>query len=339
MSSVLPPPVAIAADATWLAQALDGNAGLMRFVRMDREAYRTASFLDDRMLSPTTTAQLLPIADLAGAVSSSARQDARWVFHIGHVGSTLVARLLGELPQVLSVREPRSLRDLAACLPPRRRELAPVVTALMSRSFAADELAVVKATSFVSEIAAELVPAGERALFLYAHPRAYIEGILAGENSVKELHALAGSREQRMLARVPSMSESRASNAHLAAAAWACEMTALESAAATMGDRQLLWQDFDRMLADMAEALGTTANFFGVSASNEELASVAGGPLMRRYSKAPEYEYSPALRADLLADARRRNGGEIAGAMRMLAEAAKGSPLLRRALDRAETED
>ena len=38
--------------------------------------------------------------------------DARWIFHIGHVGSTLISRLLGELEGVLSVREPRSLRDL-----------------------------------------------------------------------------------------------------------------------------------------------------------------------------------------------------------------------------------
>ena len=35
------------------------------------------------------------------------RSDARWIFHIGHVGSTLVSRLLGELDEVLAIREPR----------------------------------------------------------------------------------------------------------------------------------------------------------------------------------------------------------------------------------------
>ena len=45
------------------------------------------------------------------------RSDARWIFHIGHVGSTLVSRLLGELAGVLAIREPRLLRDLALTPP------------------------------------------------------------------------------------------------------------------------------------------------------------------------------------------------------------------------------
>ena len=61
----------------------------------------------------------------------------------------------------------------------------------MSRTFADDELACVKATSFVSEIAPLLVPPGERALFMFATPRNYIASILAGENSVKDLRMTA----------------------------------------------------------------------------------------------------------------------------------------------------
>ena len=61
----------------------------------------------------------------------------------------------------------------------------------MSRTFGPDEFACVKATSFVSEIAPELVPPGERALFMFASPRNYIASILAGENQCQELHMLA----------------------------------------------------------------------------------------------------------------------------------------------------
>ena len=63
---------------------------------------------------------------------------------------------------------------------------------------AAGEIACVKATSFAGEIAPELVPSGERALFMYATPANYIASILAGENSVQELRTLAGSRSQRL---------------------------------------------------------------------------------------------------------------------------------------------
>ena len=100
------------ADARWLAQAIDPRARLIRLVRMDEAAYRGASFLDDRMFAAPLETRLCSLDDALEEANSTGRNDARWIFHIGHVGSTLVARLLGELDGLLSIREPRSLRDL-----------------------------------------------------------------------------------------------------------------------------------------------------------------------------------------------------------------------------------
>jgi hypothetical protein len=57
---------------------------------------------------------------------------------------------------------------------------------------------------------------------------------------------------------------------------------------------------------------------------------------MRRYSKALEYDYSPGLRRELLAEARRDYGHHIDSAIAMLEKAAASSPLLARALSRAD---
>src|SRR5215210_8336367 len=164
----------IAADAKWLAQALDPAAGQVRLIAMDGDSYRAASFLDDRMLQAPVDAQVVPWPAVEEAMSGGLRTDARWIFHIGHVGSTLVSRLLGELDGVLAVREPRLLRDVAMSPADMRDAYLPPVAKLMSRTFGEDETACVKATSFVSEIAADLVPRGERALFMYATPRNYV---------------------------------------------------------------------------------------------------------------------------------------------------------------------
>jgi hypothetical protein len=59
---------------------------------------------------------------------------------------------------------------------------------------------------------------------------------------------------------------------------------------------------------------------------------------MRRYSKALEYDYSPDLRRELLAQARREHGGRIDSALAMLEKAAARSPLLARALSRTDLE-
>lgn len=330
MSSA-PTPDEIARDATWLVQALDPSQGAARLVAMDDESYRAASFLDDRLLQAPIDAQIVPWTEIEAAVTDGMRSDARWIFHIGHVGSTLLSRLLGDLGNVLAIREPRLLRDLA--LTPgdiRHRYIAPVPT-LMSRTFREAEVACVKATSFASEVAPELVPPGERALFLFATPVNYVASILAGENSVQELRLLAGSRAQRLNARdlyVPAQND-----ADLAAVAWAAEMTSLEAAAEAMTDREIAWADFDEMLGDLPGGLARVAAFFGFAA--DQAPAVASGPLLNRYSKALEYQYSPALRRRIIGEAAEQHGRAIDGALAMLRRAADKSPLLARALTRA----
>lgn len=334
MSSAPPSQEEIARDATWLVQALDPANMAARLVRMDREAYRAASFLDDRMLQRPLDARVVEWQRVRGAVAIETRTDARWIFHLGHVGSTLVARLLGELPQVLAVREPRFLRDIATLSNDDRADFTFAARALFSRTFAEDEVALVKATSFVSEIADELVPEGERALFLYAAPRAYVASILAGENSVRELAVLAPSRAGRLSGRARLPKPRNAAEA--AAAAWACEMIALEAAAERMEGRPVLWADFDRMLEDMTNALNGIAQYFGFDAPADRLHAIATGPLTRRYSKALEYDYTPALRRELIAETDAANRADIDAALAMLERAAEKSPLLARALGRAK---
>jgi len=331
MSSA-PSAAEIVRDARWLAQALDAGSGMMRVVEMSPESYRSASFLDDRMLQEQHFAGIVPWKSVADAIPESARRDARWIFHIGHVGSTLVARLLGEIEGVLSIREPRFLRDVAMTGSDDRPNYTAAAQALFSRTFAEDEIALVKATSFVSEIADELVPDGQRALFMYATPRNYICSILAGPNSVQELAALAPSRAQRMMGRVSLPQPQNA--AETAAAAWACEMTALESAAERLSGRQVAWADFDAMLAEMPAELKEVAEFFGFA--TDAIDSIASGPLMGRYSKATEYDYSPSLRRDLIAEAEAANRADLDGALAMLQSAAEHAPLLAKTLRRAE---
>src|SRR3546814_16845109 len=59
------------------------------------------------------------------------------------------------------------------------------LTALLSRTFRPEQRAIVKATSFTSEIARRLIPPASHTLFLFATPVHYIENILAGEHSRK----------------------------------------------------------------------------------------------------------------------------------------------------------
>ena len=325
----------IARDARWLVQACDPPAGLVRLVDMGPEDYRSASFLDDRVLQRVNSAHLMPLEVALCASQRVACDDVRWIFHIGHVGSTLIARLLGELHGVLSIREPRALRDLALLGREHWEPLLDPMRRLYSRTFAADQNALVKATSFVSDLAAEWIGTPGRGLFLTVPPTAYIQTMLAGENSRRELGTMMPFRAQRMSARVPGAQVSPGDHpATLAAAAWACEMTALERAAERLGDDQLMWVDFDAFLDQPETALRGISRFLGFPTPNEQLAAIAAGPLMRRYSKALEFDYTPELRRELLREAAAEHRIEIERGIAWLARAARTSPLLQRALDR-----
>ena len=333
MSSV-PTAEEIWKDARWLAQAVDPRAGLIRLVEMSPEDYREASFLDDRMFEQKQrTGHLLPWDDVAGCIPSGARTDARWIFHISHVGSTLVARLLGELNGIVSVREPRALRDLTFFPPEVRAKFIPTLRALLSRTFDPAGAAVIKATSFVSEIAAEIAGDGGRALFLYTAPRSFISGILAGGNSRRDMIDHVDGRAARLATRGIVLPPLR-NAADVAAAAWACEKTALELA----DGPNVLWADFDRFLADIEASLARITEFFGFAAPPGRLKEVATRPLSRPYSKATQYDYSPQLREQLIAEANEQHRADIESALAMLDAAAETAPLLRKALNRAQAE-
>jgi hypothetical protein len=330
----------LASTPSWYPHQLNVADERVLLVKRSEEDFRAASFLDDRSLKPGETREIVPWGDLAAAMAPATRRDVQYIFHIGHVGSTLISRLLGELPEVLSLREPLLLRVFAEMSRQQSGWMEArldTLIALLSRTFRPDQRVIVKATSFVSEIAPALVPPGSRALLLYTSAPTYLANILAGEASRQETHALAGQRLQRLDQRLGDggWKLELTGEAEKTALAWACEMTALAEA-----ERRLpagtLWMDFDAFLAEPARSLAGIAAFFGHQIDAATAERLTAGPLMSRYSKALEFEYTPQLRAEVLAESRSHNRSAIAAALRWLEEAARRHPPLAECLDRAD---
>ena len=95
-------------------QKLDLVRSCILQIELDEPAYRAASFLDDRILGPGTRGTWLPIARVAAAAKLGHKtRPLHFILHTGHVGSTLLSRLLETTGSVLSLREPSPLRTLA----------------------------------------------------------------------------------------------------------------------------------------------------------------------------------------------------------------------------------
>lgn len=339
---------ALAATPLWFPHLLDPVTDRALLVETPEADYRDSAFLDERSLKAERARHGVEWWHLAAAFPPETRRDAQYIFHIGHVGSTLISRLLGELPGILSLREPLILRTFAERLGERGRPEAlwdpesipgrlDLLTALLSRTFRPEQRVLVKATSFVSEIAAELVPAGSRALLLYARPERYFETILAGPNSRRELAMTAQARLGRLHRacggeswRLWEMGEGEK-----LAMAWAAEMASLVRAAEALPSGSATWLDFDSFLAAPAGALGSLAAWFGVRLDPAGAEHLAADPLMRRYSKAAEYEYSAELREEVLSQARSEQAPAIAAARRWLDDAGRRCPAVAAAIERS----
>ena len=326
--------------ATLLAQSpdllpmgYDPVRDAMLFVDFDRAAYAAASFLDERILGSDVRARWVPAAAVVDAASGLPASDCRFIFHIGHVGSTLLARLVGEAG-ALSLREPAALRafSVEGGLNGASQSRLDALLRLWSRTYAPEQRPVVKATSFVSEIAGELLARTRQpAVAMTVSAETYLAGILGGENSRREIAAAAPAKARRLALRrgtdLPATSEGE-----VIAQSWLCEVTAL--LAAEPADA-LLWLDFETFLADPAAGLAASLAHLGVAASSGQIAAIATGPLMTRYSKAPEHGYTPALRRAVLEGARADFGKEIAAGLRWLDTAARGWPPAAQALAKA----
>jgi hypothetical protein len=312
----------IAASPAWYPLEAAGP-GAVRLARLGEAEYRGASFLDRRILEWRPEQAVVPAATLTSAAAELAPQ-AHYIFHIGHVGSTLLSRLIGEFSGFFSVREPVMLREIALHRTRERIwgaiELRDALS-LLARKWRSSQRAVIKASSFVSEIAGRILEldTGGSAILMFTPALAYLRCIMGGQNSRVESQALGPLRLARLRARLQGASSDvdPRSEGEWIAMSWLCEMICLQEAARRFAAK-VVWIDFDEFLRAPSDGLATALQALGAAANPKEVERVLSGPLMHRYSKAPEHAYDAALRQEVLAAADREHAVEIRRGMAWL---------------------
>ncbi len=313
----------------------------MAMLELTEDEYRAASFLDDRLLTQQRQVNVVPLDSVRRAVASL---DVRlnFIFHIGHVGSTLLARLIGAHPDCFALREPSMLRALADQLsPPGPGAGRPAyglelrdTLALLGRRWRPEQTVLVKATSVVNEIAIPILELtlGGTALMMYSRPRQYMQCILGGPNSRLESMHLAGARFARLNGRLntstqvpPRSLRPPRSEGEIIAMNWLSEMSALEEASRRHPER-IRWLDFDQYLMDPRGGLKFAFTTLGLEVHDRQLAALVSGPLMHRYSKDPQHAYDAELRRDVLAAAAVEHATEIERGLAWLSAAIDATP-------------
>jgi len=287
----------------------DDNA--VEFLRLSRADYDSASFLDARMGAPRESRFLKPWEEVRAAAAGLPRR-CHFIFHISHVGSTLLSRLLGDAPGLFSLREPQTLRTLAdhyvhlgqpSCSwsVEEFHQRLDAFLGLWSRTFEPGETAVIKATSFVSqmsELLLERVPSS-RAILMVVSPVTFLAALLDGamsdvtsqaERRLRRLHRRLGYEHWRLADLSPG---------ECVAMGWLCEVASLHAAAARFPERTC-WLDFDHFLTHPAGGLAASLRHLGIATDDATVGSILAKPTLTRYAKQPDAEYDTGVRKQLL---------------------------------------
>jgi hypothetical protein len=305
----------LASSPALYPHSFDARGDRVMLVRLSAADYRLSSFLDSRMLAPGMDAAWFDYVPVAVSAERVRPRSLHMIFHIGHVGSTLLSRLLDEVPGVLGLREPhplQTLADMADETPAGEGYLARLNTflRLWSRGFEATNAVIVKATSVACRIAPDILAVSPetKAVYLHLPAEAYIIAVLATGFGRADLKIFEAMRHKRLSAQRGSEVPPGGSVGELAAIAWMVERDSLERAKAAAGRRVMLL-NFESMLADMEGNLAQVLHHLGLPPVAGQLVKSS---TLTHYSKAPEQlAFSPEARAQLMRRSRDMFAAEI----------------------------
>lgn len=321
-----------------LVQKFDLSRNAALLVAINRKTYRTASFLDDRILTAGVQGAWVGHGRLAAASGAITNlRPLHFIFHTGHVGSTLISRLLEEAGGVLSLREPLLLRQIADAHDSVGKAdsllsetsfqgLLDLHLRLWARGYSDTTSVVLKATSNVGRMAPtllnRLIPA--RAIYLNVRAEPYLATLLTGQNPM-DLRGHAQERMRRLVAHGVTGSPPlhALSVGEVAALSWLVESWSACTTMDLTGGR-VTAVDFDAFLANVEDGIAQVAQHLGLPYDPQFAERAARSPVMTQYAKAPEHGYTPELRAQVLAQSRAQNGAEIRKGLGWLERIAAG---------------
>lgn len=326
-----------------MLQNLDLVSKRALVLRVSEKLYREASFLDDRMFSPNMEGYWFPLDEVLDTLNDLSAPVPHYIFQVGHCGSTLISRLLAELPGNMPVREPMSLLTLAMA----RRELGrpsswvsearwqqcfELATRALARTYRPGDRSVIKITSAAGNLleAVALNAANvPQILLLYISLESLLAVMLRTSSLRDSVHAYSPAwvTDFCRLTGRNNIQLSELNDAQQITVKWLTLMLLFSRATATAPSHVYLL-NFDDFLKSPVEKLVGIADHFYLKSSADQIEKLVNGPLMRSYSKIPTQTFNPGQREQELHKARQQFHDEIQAGLRWTEKICREIPSL-----------
>ena len=306
----------------WLIKSVDFHRGLASFVETDEEGYREAAFLDNRLDRVLSDEKVIHLKELwPRAVQTKKSQPSlNFLFHVGHCGSTLISRMLGELPGCFALREPPVLMALARSAAqglPHWERISDVVMALLTRTYRQEDSAFIKPASHANVLLRYFLQwkKSSRGILLCVDLESYLATMLQEHHRAETREALQWRQEglKRLAGNISDLNA--LDDAKCSAVIWLIQMWELLEA---HRDENLntLWLSFDNFLNEPTSTILKISDFLDLPADHEQIRQLTvDSPLLRSYSKNVQVSYTAESRRASLQASRRQYAAEIDAAM------------------------
>lgn len=309
--------------------SLDLEKASALIIDANPDFYRNAMSLDQRAPGPNARDAWVPLDTLWRHMDASENRylaPANFIFHTGHCGSTLISRLLDELPGVLGLREPLVLRTLAAGLHARGvhggaafEETFKRLYLLLVRRFSPGQKVIIKPASMCNNLASVLLaqnPAN-RGILLFVTLEAYLARTLA-KSDTTEFDGFLDHRIASLKKIVPDLNlqPNNLSLPEKIAFSWVAEAAHLYLLSTRGLAPRLLLMDFDRFLAQKELHLQNILHHFSIPAEPQTVESLLASPAFESVCRQPGLANAPANRGAGLDASRAANAAAIKTAIR-----------------------
>lgn len=309
----------ILADGHWLAHRYIDATDAIRFLRLERDDHRRATFITDTYLPADRPRIELPRGPAFAGVPAAARAPIHFIFHSAFCCSTLVANALDVEGVATALKEPMLLNDVVGF---RRRgapgaavaQLLDAALALLARPLAGGEAVVVKPSNVLTGLApmALAMRPEAKALLLHAPIETFLTSVakkgLDGRLWVREL--FVGLRTDNLVQRLgfDDLELFRQTDLQIAAAGWLAQQALFADLVATHGPGRVATLDSETLLDRPAPALTALARLFGLALPDVDAIvatvfarSSKSGAQFSRAEREAEYRDAAAAHADEIA--------------------------------------
>lgn len=317
----------------------------LTFVHAEDDNLAKSSFLDGRLHELKSCKQFtVPLHSIQPGIEQYLNdiQVEGFLFHTGHVGSTLISKLIGTDVGILSLREPLPLRFLTEAssnlLQPNSEitkgeyeKLFAIVLKLMARPYKNRKRVFVKCSSGVTEISQKLISEpNTKSLFIYDDLDNFIANMFSPQGGLQDLAA----RKKSVINRFNSIQKATKFSAHelnegeSAGLLWATEILTGELSH-VISDKSFATLNFSKFLENKSSGLSDINQALKLGWSSADIEAKSKSVIFNRYSKSLDMEQLYD-RNEILRQRKDKYRGRIEEAEAFIGKISTILPILRR---------